>query len=113
MVARSKSPTGPFETLAQAEKNRKNSVILEKNEEWLAPGHNSVIRDNVGRDWMFYHAINMKKRNLEGATLDRDVRRVMLISPLTYKNGWVYVEGGTPTLQSKTIPKIKRRKNVK
>jgi arabinan endo-1,5-alpha-L-arabinosidase len=60
MVARSRSATGPFETLAQAMPNRKNSVILEKNADWLAPGHNSVIRDAVGDDWMIYHAINTK-----------------------------------------------------
>ncbi|MDQ3323835.1 MAG: glycoside hydrolase family 43 protein [Acidobacteriota bacterium] len=113
MVARSKSATGKFETLAQAG-GKANSVILELNGEWLAPGHNSVIRDDAGRDWMFYHAINTKKRNVskdETIGGDRDVRRVMLMNRLVYKNGWVYAEGGTPTLTSKKFPKIRRRKN--
>ena len=113
MVARSKNASGPFETLAQAT-GKANSVILELNSEWLAPGHNSVIRDDKGKDWIVYHAINTKRRNVgAGETIggDRDVRRVMLLNRLVYKNGWVYAEGGTPTLTSKKFPKIRRRKN--
>jgi arabinan endo-1,5-alpha-L-arabinosidase len=114
MVARSRSATGNFQTLAQAT-GKKNSVILEKNEAWLAPGHNSVIRDDKGQDWMFYHAINTKKRNVSQAEAiggDRDVRRVMLMDRLIYKNGWVQVEGGgTPTVSRKKFPKINKRKN--
>ncbi|HEX8853241.1 MAG TPA: glycoside hydrolase family 43 protein, partial [Pyrinomonadaceae bacterium] len=64
MVARSRSATGPFETLAQAT-GSKNSVILERNQLWLAPGHNSVVRDAAGQDWIFYHAINVNKRFLQ------------------------------------------------
>jgi len=113
MIARSKSATGKFETLAQAT-GAGNSVILEKNDEWLAPGHNSVITDDKGDEWIFYHAINTKKRNVEtGEAIggDRDVRRVMLLNRLIYKNGWVRVESGTPVISSKKFPKIRRRKN--
>ncbi|MEO5857879.1 MAG: glycoside hydrolase family 43 protein [Pyrinomonadaceae bacterium] len=112
MVARSRSAMGKFETLATST-GRPNSVILEKNAEWVAPGHNSVIRDDAGRDWIFYHAINAKKRNVgQGETIagDRDVRRVMLMNSLVYKDGWVYVEGGTPASTISKFPKIGRRK---
>ena len=101
MVARSRRPTGPFETLADAAK-RPNSVILEKNERWLAPGHNSVIRDDRGDDWMFYHAIDTNNRK----TAEGGDRRVMLMSRLVYKDGWVSVEGGTPAVGSVKAPKI-------
>jgi len=105
-VARSKSATGPFETLADAAK-RKNSVILELNGEWIAPGHNSVIRDDKGQDWIIYHAINAKQRTLAaGIAGDRDVRRVMLMNRLVYKNGWVWTEGGTPAIGKIKAPKI-------
>jgi len=113
MVARSRSATGTFETLAQAT-GKKSSVILERNDEWLAPGHNSVIRDDAGEDWIFYHAINTKKRNVakdETIGGDRDVRRVMLMNRLIYKNGWAYAEGGTPARASRKFPKVRRRKN--
>jgi len=113
MVARSRSAIGKFVTLAQAG-GKSNSVILEKNDEWLAPGHNSVIRDDAGRDWIFYHAINTRKRNVEkDETIggDRNVRRVMLMNRLIYKNGWVKTEGGMPTLSAVKFPVIRRRKN--
>jgi len=113
MIARSRSATGPFETLAKAT-GKTNSVILEKNNEWIAPGHNSVIRDDKGQDWIFYHAISTKKRNLsksESIGGDRDVRRVMLMNRLIYKNGWVKAEGGTPTIISKKLPKTRRQNN--
>jgi len=42
---------------------------------------------------------------------DRDVRRVMLMNRLNYKNGWATVESGTPTIASKKFPRIRRRKN--
>lgn len=112
-VARSRSATGNFETLAQAT-GGKSSVILERNDEWLAPGHNSVIRDDAGRDWIFYHAINTKKRTVgrdETIGGDRDVRRVMLMNRLVYKNGWARAEGGTPTLTSNKFPIVRRRRN--
>ena len=56
MVARSKNATGPFERLSEAQKNN-SSAILARNEAWLAPGHNSVITDDAGQDWIVYHAI--------------------------------------------------------
>ena len=113
MAARSKSATGPFETLAQAVAGRKNSVILEMNNEWLAPGHNSVIRDDKGQDWIIYHAINVKNRNLSKAESiggDRADRRVMLMNRLVYKNGWVWTaEGGTPALGKQKAPRVRSK----
>jgi arabinan endo-1,5-alpha-L-arabinosidase len=46
LVARSRSATGPFETLAAAT-GAPNSVILEARDEWIAPGHNSVVTDET------------------------------------------------------------------
>ncbi|MBV9240815.1 MAG: family 43 glycosylhydrolase [Acidobacteria bacterium] len=96
MVARSKRAEGPFETFGDAAK-RKNSVILEMGADWVAPGHNSVIRDDNGRDWIVYHAIPARGRD----------RRAMLISPLTYRRGWVYVTPSTPTSESQTAPFVR------
>ena len=110
MMARSKSATGPFETLAQ-EAKKTNSAILEKNAEWIAPGHNSVIRDDGGNDWIVYHAIHAKNRCLEKSNNpDCAVRRPMLINRLVYRNGWVFVEDGTPTIKSKRKPKVSGQK---
>ena len=48
MVARSREPTGPFETLEQA-RGVPHSLMLFKSERWLAPGHNSIVTDKAGR----------------------------------------------------------------
>lgn len=107
MVARSKSATGPFETLAQAT-GKSNSAILELNERWIAPGHNSVIRDAAGADWIFYHAIDSKNRLLKNdISGDRDVRRIMLIDRLVYRNGWPMIEKGSPSTTRQPVPKVR------
>lgn len=107
MVARSKSATGPFETLAQA-KGKKSSAILERNERWIAPGHNSVVRDSAGDDWIFYHAIDSKNRFLKNdISGDRDVRRIMLMDKLVYRDGWPTVEKSSPSTIAKPKPKVR------
>ena len=78
MVARSKKSMGPFTRLGEAN-GTGNSVVLEKDEMWNAPGHNSIIRDKDGREWIVYHAI---KRSQPKAG------RVMCIKPVSYQNGW-------------------------
>ena len=81
MVARAKSPFGPFQRLGEVN-GTGSSVILEKDESWLAPGHNSIFRDNKGSIYMAYHAIQTNPHN--GG-------RVLLISPVKYKKGWPVV----------------------
>ena len=103
MVARSRSAVGPFETLAEAT-GAPQSVILEHNQRWLAPGHNSVIRDAAGDDWLIYHAIDTRQRLTEKIEGDRDVRRIMLMDRLVYRRGWPRVEWGSPSTLPKPAP---------
>lgn len=84
LVARSKNAFGPFETLGEAHKTN-SSVILERKGKWLAPGHNSIFRDAKGNAYIAYHAI-LNEAGSKGNT------RVMLISPIVYKNGWPEVQ---------------------
>jgi arabinan endo-1,5-alpha-L-arabinosidase len=107
MVARSKSATGPFETLARST-GKSNSAILELNERWIAPGHNSVIRDSSGQDWIFYHAIDSKNRFLkDGIGGDRDVRRIMLMDRIVYRNGWPVIDRSSPSTTRQAGPKVR------
>lgn len=92
LVARSKSPTGPFEKLADATR-AENSAILEGSDRWNGPGHGSVVTDAAGRDWLAHHAIDT--RNPLGAG-GEGVRRVMLLEPLTYRRGWPAFQGRKP-----------------
>lgn len=104
LVARAEHPTGPFVPMAGEHPSR-SSVILEKDERWLAPGHNSVIRDDLGTDWILYHAIDRSNPNLEiGIEGDRNDRRVMLIDRLVYIDGWPRIEKNKPGNAPQTIP---------
>jgi arabinan endo-1,5-alpha-L-arabinosidase len=104
LVARSRSATGPFETLAEAT-GRPDSAILRRNERWIGPGHNSVITDARGRDWIAYHAIDARRPHLAAEISgDRSVRRVFLLDRLTWRNGWPHVAGGTPSRAAQPRP---------
>jgi arabinan endo-1,5-alpha-L-arabinosidase len=107
LVARSKSPTGPFETLAQAT-GAADSAVVRRNDVWIAPGHNSVFTDEAGQDWIAYHAIDVKRPYVTGSGGNRGVRRVMLIDRLVWRDGWPAVEGGTPSSTPVPAPAVRR-----
>jgi arabinan endo-1,5-alpha-L-arabinosidase len=86
MVARSRSATGPFETLEQTN-GTPHSIILGKYGRWIAPGHNSVITDELGRDWILYHAVDERRPRAKPGD-DVNTRRVMLIDRIEWKDGW-------------------------
>ncbi len=92
MVARSRSATGPFETLAQAE-GVASSVILTADERWNAVGHNAVISDEEGTDWVLYHGVDRSNpRSAPDAELN--TRRVMLLDRIVWHDGWPTIPGG-------------------
>jgi arabinan endo-1,5-alpha-L-arabinosidase len=100
MVARSRSATGPFETLEQA-KGVPYSLMLHKSDSWLAPGHNSIATDAAGQDWIVYHAIDV---NRPRETQDHEInsRRIMLIDRIEWRDGWPFV--GTPSDEPRSVP---------
>jgi arabinan endo-1,5-alpha-L-arabinosidase len=101
MVARSRHATGPFQRLA-ATRPGLSSVILHGNDRWAGPGHNSVIRDDAGHDWMFYHAIDNRHPYLPGG--NQYVRRVMLMDRIVYRNGWPTLVRSSPSVSWKPGP---------
>jgi arabinan endo-1,5-alpha-L-arabinosidase len=91
MVARSKSATGPFESLEQAT-GKPHSIVLEKRGHWIAPGHNSIATDRQGRDWIVYHAVDDRHpRVCPGDEIN--TRRIMLIDRIEWRNGWPVIDG--------------------
>ena len=100
MVARSKSATGPYETLEQA-KGVPHSLMLFKSERWLAPGHNSIVTDKAGDVWIVYHAIDVRRpRQTQHDEINS--RRILLIDKIEWKDGWPHV--GTPSDEPKPAP---------
>jgi arabinan endo-1,5-alpha-L-arabinosidase len=81
LVARSRSATGPFEPLAPS------PVILEQRGNWVAPGHNAIITDARGTDWMVYHAVDARNPRTK-ASDEINTRRIMLIDKIDWANGW-------------------------
>jgi arabinan endo-1,5-alpha-L-arabinosidase len=100
MVARSKSATGPFETLEQA-RGVPHSLILFKSERWLAPGHNSIVTDKAGDVWIVYHAIDLN-RPRQRQEDEINSRRILLIDKIEWRDGWPHV--GTPSDEPQSAP---------
>ena len=105
LVARSLSATGPFEKLSDAT-GAPNRAILEQKGNWVAPGHNSVITDANGTDWMVYHAVDSRRPRSKPAD-EVNTRRVMLIDPIVYREGWPRIPGGAPSLEPKRAPAVR------
>jgi arabinan endo-1,5-alpha-L-arabinosidase len=90
LVARSRSPFGPFE-------RHPDNPIVEANETFNAPGHNSVVVDNAGREWLAYHAYVRPDFTF----------REMLIDPIEWVDGWpVVADGDAPTSDPQAAPVI-------
>jgi arabinan endo-1,5-alpha-L-arabinosidase len=88
MAARSRAPDGPFERRADGSSH----VVLHDNDRWRGPGHNSVLRDDAGDDWVVYHAIDSRRPWL----YEGQVRRVMLMDRIGYVDGRPVVGDGSP-----------------
>lgn len=102
MVARSTSPTGPFETLEQA-KGVKHSLMLSLSDRWLAPGHNCIVTDRAGDHWILYHAIDVT-RPRQRQEDEINSRRVLLLDKIRWEDGWPVV--GQPTAEETEAPLV-------
>lgn len=91
MVARSRSATGPFATLAQ-ETGAASSVILAADARWNAPGHNAVIAAPDGSDRVLYHAVD-RARDRARPEAEPNTRRVMLMRRIAWRGGWPVIAG--------------------
>lgn len=101
MVARSKRATGPFEL-----RPRPLYLVVEASEQWLAPGHNTIIQDDAGEDWILYHAINRKNHRISD---DHHVnsRRVLLLDRIVWHDdGWPEVAGKVPSHTPQAAPVV-------
>jgi arabinan endo-1,5-alpha-L-arabinosidase len=91
MVARSSTPTGPFERYP-------DNPILESNDGFFAPGHNAMVQDGAGSDWIVYHSM------IRG---DFTNYRYMFIDPIDWVDGWPVINGGAgPSAESESAPEV-------
>ncbi|HZG25916.1 MAG TPA: family 43 glycosylhydrolase [Chitinophagaceae bacterium] len=94
----SSSPLGMFEPIPG------DHVILKPNDHWDAPGHNCVIQDAAGNDWMFYHAVDVKDRFIPGTNIF--LRKMCLDRVLYTADGWPYIENSSPTFTRQKGPVV-------
>lgn len=89
MVARSRDPLGPFED--------RDAPILAPGTAWISPGHNSVVTDDAGDDWLLYHAAR------PGADW---APRLLLLDRIVWREGWPEVEGRAPSAGPRPGPRF-------
>ncbi|MEJ7747991.1 MAG: glycoside hydrolase family 43 protein [Candidatus Limnocylindrales bacterium] len=99
LVARSRALLGPYEKLV-APSESDSAAILEQDGPWQAPGHNSVVTDAAGQDWLLYHAIDRAERFGPNDSLVRK----MLLDRVIWIDGWPAVERGVASDGSRAGP---------
>jgi arabinan endo-1,5-alpha-L-arabinosidase len=104
LVARARQAAGPYETLAQA--TGTDGTILTENAYWQAPGHNCLVTDAAGQDWLFYHAIDRRQPTFDALNDEQGYsRRVLLLDKVHYDvAGWPHV--GTPSIETQQAPVV-------
>ena len=116
-VGRSKSPRGPFldrQGRSMSESRAGGTIVISPNgNKWVGTGHNSVVTDLAGQDWLVYHAINrhdpyLDPPELDGVNLVGVNERPMLLDRLDWIDGWPIVRGGRWASQAKVRAPVGR-----
>ena len=95
-VGRSESITGPYldrEGVPLLQSRAGGTPVIAPNgSTWVGTGHNAIVTDLAGQDWIVYHAIDREDPYLDGT--DGINERPMLIDRLDWIDGWPTVRAG-------------------
>jgi len=95
-VARSRSPLGPFTdrdgVAITATRVGGTPLLAQNGNRWVGTGHNTVVTDFAGQDWIVYHAVDRDDPYYAGQ--GTYTKRPVLIDPLDWIDGWPVVRGG-------------------
>lgn len=95
-VGRSKNPTGPFVDRhgrrLDAESPGGTPVVTANGNRWVGTGHNAMLTDLAGRDFLTFNGIDRDDPYLVGDS--GEIRRPMLIDRLDWIDGWPTVRAG-------------------
>lgn len=96
LAGRSHSPRGPFldrdGRSLKANRVGGTPVLAQNGNQWIGVGHNAVVSDYSGQQWIYYHAIDQNDPYVPG--LVGYTQRTLMVDPLDWKNGWPTVNGG-------------------
>ena len=102
-TGRSRSPLGPFTDARgvslTASRTGGTIVVTPNGNRWVGPGHNALVTDPAGQDWLVYHAIDRAEPYLDepfGVN-----RRPMLLDRLDWVRGWPVVRAGAYASQGR------------
>ncbi|GGF00974.1 family 43 glycosylhydrolase [Mycetocola zhadangensis] len=95
-AGRSTSPTGPFVdrtgTSLLAGRVGGTPVLHQNGNRWIGTGHNSMVTDLAGTQWIVYHAVDRNDPYMvEGETY---TKRPVLMDRIDWVDGWPTVRGG-------------------
>jgi arabinan endo-1,5-alpha-L-arabinosidase len=93
-VGRSETLKGPY--LDDKGNNisfTQGTLILADGDQYVGPGHNAIVTDDKGTDWIIYHAINKD----DGYLISGATRRPLMIDPIVWKDGWPTIENLSPS----------------
>ncbi|WP_375387557.1 family 43 glycosylhydrolase [uncultured Amnibacterium sp.] len=95
-AARSRSPLGPFVDAdgrsVLAAKVGGTPVLSQNGNRWVGAGHESVLTDAAGQDWMAYHAVDRTDPYVAGTT--DYTKRAVLLDRVDWRGGWPVVRAG-------------------
>lgn len=109
-VGRSESLLGPYENEhgQDMKRNRGKALLygdfpVERNQEHVVgPGHNAVIEDDAGDDWLVYHGMLADKTNLPNGVN----RRALFIDPINWVDDWPEINNTRPNINAQKVPYI-------
>lgn len=95
-VGRSRELTGPYVDHQGVPLDQSRAggtpVLAPNGNRWIGTGHNAVVTDLAGQDWIVYHAIDRADPYLDG---DGGINeRPMLMDRLDWVDGWPTARGG-------------------
>jgi beta-xylosidase len=95
-AGRSRSPRGPFtdrDGISLATSRVGGTIVVTPNgNTWVGTGHNAVVTDLAGQDWLVYHAIDRRDPYLDEPFGINE--RPMLLDRLDWVDGWPTVRAG-------------------
>ncbi len=95
-AARSRSPLGPFvdrDGVSILDSRVGGTPVLTQNgNRWVGVGHNAVVTDFSGQDWIVYHGVDANSPYYAGNV--GYTKRPALLDPLDWRDGWPVVRGG-------------------
>ncbi len=102
-VGRSSSLTGPYvDRDGRDLKEGGGDLLLQGSPSWVGPGHNAIVTDDDGTDWLIYHAAPRSQPSLPSGIQNRKG----MIDKISWTNGWPSVGDGTPSSTAPAVPSI-------